>query len=152
MEKSVWCSLALHFACSCHNCHILMTPPPTPTVPRPPYFLSPSQLLWMTAWIPHIENYFGWCRMYSSGLLFEFPMFTPLPHSLPQRALNKDIALIVTDLRMMICSSFLCHLQTFKVTRFVFKKCMGVVITEEKSCSKKLVTSTPSRYDVRWCS
>lgn len=64
-EKEIWRNPprpillpVLHFAYSCHNCHILMTFSP------PPRFLSRSQLQWMTALLPCIENYLRWCSMY----------------------------------------------------------------------------------------
>ena len=52
---------------------------------------------------------------------------------------------------------FIRHVQTFKVAKIcLLKILMGVVITEKKVVQekkkKRLVTSTPSRYDVRWCS
>lgn len=84
MEKSARCSSALHFACSCHNCHILMSPTaaaaaatPAPTSPPwPPYFffspaLSPAQSTAMNDSMDTPYRELFWVRwMYSSGLPF----------------------------------------------------------------------------------
>lgn len=48
--------------------------PPLGTSPL--IFSRPVSCCEWQLWIPHIENYFRWCRIYSFlGLLFEFEMF-----------------------------------------------------------------------------
>lgn len=151
MEKSVWCSSALHFACSCHNCHILMTPPTLP--PAPLFSLAQSTAVNDSMDTPYRELFWVMYNVLPLGYCLNFRCCHPaLANTLKQgHSFDNVFSTTIVKMGEMVCWGFIYHVQTFKVTRFVFKTFNGCS-NQRKSCSKKLVTSTPSRFvwDMMW--
>lgn len=149
MEKSVWCSSALHFACSCHNCHILMTPPSLP--PAPLFSLAQSTAMNDSMDTPYRELFLGdvectplgYCLNFSCLPVFCLVFFAPPPHRNIFNELWLWYCVLNDHLKDKSMADGVVKVSSIMCKRLKSQYLMGVVIKERKVVLKSLLPAHP---------